>query len=683
MVSRRTLVKTGLSAVLPVSLPHSARAAVTTRVQYGALTLAKQGGLPLPTGTGALKTPAPDGSKNDLFEINQSGMVVPSSNLDAPGDNVSHFGDIIFDNGDVWQVHAVPKAYSCATGELSAILESVPATALDGKTILGRHNADLCGSNPGSKVVFSVELPTAAVDEIHASVPPAKGLRITTEDEFNKAGTLVRASSEKRCNMRRADFKHTGLIKFDNITVSDKFVADQDIYRASRIWNLINGSVGRPQMIVSECDFFNLDVVDFEGLIGGNKIHFSGKADALSGDQVKLFDTSGSKPQNIDGIPGDGTFTLALRLRAKSGKSYAVLQQRPISGVSGNTVTTMVKSKKAYLRKDNPDVEFIICKTVELLRGFGQTGGIKQYPDTKIENCTFSSCERGFTGVFNSLTIRNCVFDNNYADNVSIGLEGTERMLNIINNRFYRAGGTVTDLFNPHVDNIQFVASPMKVSNTVPYRVIGNIMWSKGGRDHYPQGIFIEGTNRSNPGADIRILVEIKHNVILTKSGQGIIVVRPASGSTIQGNTLLQDQYPAPQFKTLAGISTKSFKTDNKAGKLNKAKDDGVVVSHNICPYIAYDALSPKIVGSLAKKNKLFGDKLGANTDAAYTRILQGPTFDSEKIGEPNKVGDIEALLAAITPKPNTLIDSDGIKIGANRGYFDYKSGEETTAVPY
>jgi hypothetical protein len=681
MITRRSLVKIAIASVVAGNSP--ARAEAGRKVLFGALTRAGHGGVEKPAGANGFKTGGAGDELSKLFNITGDGMVVPAANLAAPGDDIAKLGDLIFDNGDVWHIHTVPNTYSCGTGELQAILDAVPGSGLDGKTILGRRRADLCGAQPGSKAIFESKLTAASQDDLGRSQQPIFGLRITTEFDLADDGqTPVPAPPSERCNMRRAELMHEGLIKLDNITVSDSFDPASDQYTASQMWTWTK-SAGRSQMMISDSEFFNIGVTDFDSLISGNKVFYSGKADVFEGDKIALFDKSGSKPLRIDDIPTDGTFLFVLRKKLPGGRSYAILQRRVISGVDGNIVTARNKSRRAFGRDDDRDMHFVICKTPPILGGIGQFGGIKSLPDLYIEKSKFHQCERAFTGVYNSLTIKNCVFDNNYADHISAAVDGNEKRFDIINNRFYRAGGAYDDLLNPHVDNVQLNTALMVTSNSVPYRINGNIMWHKGSRSYHAQGVFVSGTNRKKPSANIRVLVEIKHNIVLTKAVAGIHVDRPAEGSVIAGNTVLQDQNRAPPDEGVTAIRTSTSKVDAGADSKNEARDDGVLVAYNITPKIDFVTLMPTVKKSMNLMNKVFGGKRAVNGSLTYAKVLKGRDFDSAKIGDPDKVGDIDAILEAVTPKEGAFKEFDGIRIGANRGYFDYKTGEEAKDVPY
>jgi hypothetical protein len=680
MITRRNLVKIAIAGVVAGS--SSARAETGRKVLFGGLTRAGHGGVEKPAGATGLQAGGAE-SLSKLFAISDVGTVVPTSNLAAPGEDIAKFGDLVFDNGDVWHIYTVPNAYSCGTGELQAILDAFPGSGLDGKTIIGRRNADLCGARPASKAIFAAKLTVASSEDLSRSQQPTFGLRITTEFDLADDGqTPVPAPPAERCNMRRAEFMHEGLIKVDNITVSDAFAPAGDYYGASRIWTWAKGT-GRSQLMVKDCEFFNIGVAGFEELVSGNKIFYAGKADVLEGDKIALFDKSGTEPLSIKNIADDGTFVFVLRKKPPQGKSYSILQTRVISGIEGNVITARNKSSRAFDKDEDRDTGFVICKTVPILGGFGQFGGIELLPDLRVENSKFYQCERAVTGTYNTLTVRNCVFDNNYSDHISIGADGREKRIDIINNRFYRAGGSFDDLLNPHVDNVQLNTGSMVVANTTPYRVMGNIMWHKGSRSYHVQGVFIEGTNRSKPSAGIRVLVQIKHNIILTKAGPAISIDRPAEGSVIAGNTVLQDQNEAPPDFGIASISTNSAKTNAGADQENEARDDGVLVAYNITPTIKFVSLMPNVKKSMNLMNKVFGGKPAVNGNLTYARVLKGRNFDSAKIGDPDKIGDIEAILEAVTPKEGVFKEFDGIFIGANRGYFDYETGEESKDAPY
>lgn len=253
------------------------------------------------------------------------------------------------------------------------------------------------------------------------------------------------------------------------------------------------------------------------------------------------------------------------------------------------------------------------------------------------------------------LHIENCDFDRSVSDHISVAVDGTETHFEILRNRFYSVWGRGSDPQNPHCDAIQINQGPMTQDNATPYTIVGNIVFPKGGRSHAVQAIFIENTPSNR-----RTLATIEHNLILSTARNGITIERPATGTTIRGNTVLFDQNTNTEDNELPPfISTISatYPTDDLSG---------VIVQYNLTCDVDY-------LNATVSNNHEFGTSAGANDNTDYAALLTGTDFDSDNMA------DLAAFKTAMTPDGNTTLwPPAGVRIGALGGYYDYDTGVST-----
>jgi hypothetical protein len=321
--------------------------------------------------------------------------------------------------------------------------------------------------------------------------------------------------------------------------------------------------------------------------------------------------------------------------------------------IFNNTTKTVVVSGSPTVGAGNWAIGN--TSSLKIIKG----GGSTMTAGLVCTDCSFHDYARAVTGGFRYLHIENCDFDRSITDHIAVSVTGTETHFQILRNRFLSVFGSVTDPQDLHCDAIQLILSTMTQDNTTTYEIVGNIIFPKGGRSHSVQGIFCESIVSPR-----QALYKIDHNIIITCAGNGIIAERPASGSTIQGNTLLFS--PNTSLEGLQDVPSIATYTASDVG--TRYADAGAIVAYNVAPNIA---TTYSLATIPAGKNHLFGTLAGQNDNTDYAAVFTGTDFD------PENIASLAAFKTAITQDP-ALAASDAVLMGALNGYYDYDTGVDT-----
>jgi hypothetical protein len=491
--------------------------------------------------------------------------------------------------------------------EYAAVLALGGAT-IAGKTIKGLPGADLAGTSPGNSVSYPGTLTLASP------------LVVTSRDPLNP------------CFHRRANFRQNGTIRFQQMTIRDTYLLSDNV-NSSTILQFSPPSAGRSRVILDR-------VTGTGGNVGAIDTSIVLQATAAA-------HTNGATSTTIT-LTGSPDLTPVATDRSMSVRLGS--SNRVITG-KDNVAKTLTIENAVNIPLASP-VDYIICYTPQILTLIGQDGGISSRPDLQMTGCNFSNFSRVLTGGsgWNDLLLENNDVDQQYNDHFQIIVIGNEARVDILRNRFRRAHGWYTDPLNPHVDAVQFVCMNMTSDNTVPYRIIGNLVWQADGRAHDTQCFFVEGAPATR-----RVLVHAEHNAGMTASTHMVTVERPAVGTVIRGNTGVLDnsgtdpQILYPALAVNVGPSP---------------VDAGVTVAYNV-------ACAVSATSAAAFANHTFGLSAGANNGTAYAALFAGTSGQFQGAG----LASFDQFRAALTPDTATLWPVGRVRRGAMSGYYDYATG--------
>lgn len=230
----------------------TAPAVANQPLAFGALTNSAAGGI-APTNTGGAITSASidSGDASSHWQISSSGAITPT----AAGDTADLSGGpyslgCTFTNADgsdtaTITVSIEADTYSVTTGELPAVIALGSAT-IDGKTVKGRPNAVISSNAAPTFYTFGVALNFST------------GLTVTSYDTANP------------CIMRRTEWKHIGLITYDNVVFFDVWNA-ADTFGATFLLGYSNNPSGRSALSFNECTIFHDTNMATQDYAGGNE----------------------------------------------------------------------------------------------------------------------------------------------------------------------------------------------------------------------------------------------------------------------------------------------------------------------------------------------------------------------------------------------------------------------------
>jgi hypothetical protein len=585
---------------------------------FGRLTRAGAGGTTAVTTGGAITGGTIDSGTNANHWQISGGVITPSATGVAAGLSASYTLGCTFSNSHgsdtaTITINTEANTYSVGLGELAAVINLGSAT-IDGKTIKGRPDADLCGAAPGDLVTF----PSASTY--------TTGITITSHDTADQ------------CFMRRLQLRNNGIINFSYVTIRDSFVFATDNNDNSNL--IVYVAPGAPQVTFDNCTFYADDAETEQ------HVHSSGAgavAGTPSGGQT-VVDLSAATPSVPDlsdvKVHASSTTNAWLRMNASQSQRYII---RSVD----NTAKTITVAGSVTTGAGNWEIGNVT--NLKIISMSGST------PTSKLvaTDCTFRDYTRAITGGYGHFHVEGCTFDRAISDHISVGPSGTETHFEILNNRFLKTFGKALDPQNPHCDAVQLNCIGMTQANTVPYEIIGNIIFTKGGRSHQVGGIFIE-----NPAvANYEILAKIEHNLIMTTARNGITLELGASGSTIRGNTVVYDNSAnesgdlTPYIQTVTGDEP----VDNA----------GCLIEYNaVCNIEELNAADTN--------NYEFGTTTGANDNTDYAAVFAGTSFGSDDLA------DLAAFMTAFTPDAGGALGTPSPKIGALNGYYDYDTGVST-----
>lgn len=573
-------------------------------ITFGGDTLAGAGAMQLTDGNGTNLTSVTDLASGSAtgYSITSGGVLTPSGNGSLAAEN----GKRIRLNSAQGYVDVVltieANTYRAGTGELAAIV-ALGSAALDGKTIKGLAGADLCGTSAGDTVVIS------------NTITLASGLTITSDDVDNPA------------YIRRLQLACDGTVTLDQVEVRDSYVPATDYADISWMIGITDNATGRTGLILTKSDIHSVDAAaDYV-----QSSYVSGTAAAHTNGVASNTVTLTNSP-DLSGVPTDGT------AYARIGSS-----NYKITGKDDTAKTITVGPGTANISAGSP-VNYNIVNTPQFLRGVNG-GTTTNNPDIEISHCHFYDYYRAITGEYRSLDIKQNMFDNGYADNLSLAVDGAETAWSVADNVFKGALCSATDALDPHMDCVQINLGPMTVQNTVPYSVVGNRIWPQGANSE-SQAIFVENYPVGKPG----VVVDIRHNQIMTNAVHGITVEDMAAGSVIKWNTVVFDMDdPGPTGYTPAISVIDEF----SAG----------TVENNASHAFTLDTLT----AAAATNNHTFS----AKTNAGISAVLAGISYSA------SDHANLAAFTAAMQAGSGEALDTASPKIGAGV-YYTY----DNTAAP-
>jgi hypothetical protein len=469
-----------------------------------------------------------------------------------------------------------PNVYDVSTSELAAVI--AVGSAIDGKTIKILPGIHANATGLAAALQFPVTL----------SVP--NGLTITSRDTSNPG------------YMHRAVFKHSGVI-----TLSDIFITD--------VWS----SGDYPFMAVIDMDTANYSTPSISKVI-------ISKCEMYS-DTVTAGDMN---PAAVTSIT-TGRYYIISSVASANWSSVG----GPVSAVIGDSF--MCNSTNANIASLGTVKPW--PRTLRLLQGASVFGTNQLGRELTITDSYLHNGEYGVTGRMTRLDIQRNRFNAFYGDMMQFQPTGNETLWRIKDNWMQAAIGDAASPFGVHLDYLQANLGDMTKSNTIPYEVIGNRLFGKGGTEA-GQGIFFE-----NPAA-YQVKLIAKHNMLLTAQANGITIEQPAATSEIRWNTVAYDMKYSP-----GGLVPKIL-ADLEIGS-------GAAVRENIHSGLAYTFGSAPLSWNKTINNQEFA----AFTNAGMDDYLTGTDFNSDNIA------DLAAFTAAMMPRAGTSVDTAFPKIGAGHYY--------------
>ena len=498
-------------------------------------------------------------------------------------------------SSEVWRPQPEPNVLSCGDGGLGEII-ALGTAALDGKSIKAHPDADMIGINDRDSLSFTAMLNFTL------------GLSVTSH-------ATAAADYGK---LRRCFFGHNGRIAFDRVDFRDRFVQTLDITGIQGIIDFSDAGAGQSELVLDNCEFYSTDkVADHDWTQGA-----SGTAAAHTGGVSTTTVTLTNSP-DLAAVEAAGAGTYSVLI---GGGVYRI----DAASDAGNTLTI----DRAITIDAGTPANYSIGFTPKFLYGIRQLGSGTNKPKLTVRHCKLRDLDRGITGLFNELEIRQTYATDHYGDFRSLHVDGTEAKLEIVDNVCFQVVNRPATPLDPHLDGDQINLGQMVQANTTPYVCRGNCYFITDG-----QLWFFE--NWPDP-THIGVTVDIAHNLGIGGQRNGITLEDGSAAARVRWNTLAFDTSGDSTFDPFAIVQ------DEQAGSL---------FSDNIWHGISYQN------APLTQARTINNTEHGGITDGDIGTNLRGPTFDLTTFANWREARDAVLVLPG---SPSDLADP---KRGAGHFY--------------